>query len=128
MRFARLWSVASLAVVALVVAGCGDGAPSATSSTQEGTVTGTVTIHGKPMKGGEITFNPTNNQRKDVPLRTGKIGDDGTYSVNTLVGFNSVRVSGPAITKEPGLGYANQTIEVTSGSNTLNIVLPPPQK
>jgi len=125
MRFARFWSVASLAVLALVIAGCGEGKPSVTSSTQEGTVTGTVRIHGKPMKGGEITFDPSNYQRPDAKLRTGKIGDDGTYSVSTLVGHNAVKVLGPAITKEPSLGYAGQTIEVTSGSNTLDIELPP---
>jgi hypothetical protein len=128
MRFARSWSLASLAAVALVVAGCGEDKPSVESSAQEGTVTGTVKIRGKPMKGGEITFDPTNYQRKDAKQRTGKIGDDGTYSVSTLVGHNAVRVLGPAITKEPSLGYAAQTLEVTAGSNTLDIDLPPKSK
>ena len=68
-------------------------------------MTGTVTIRGKPMKGGEITFDPANYQRKDAAKRTGKINDDGTYEVTTLVGHNTVLLSGPAITKEPNLGY-----------------------
>jgi len=114
-------------VVALVVAGCGEDKPSVASSTQEAKVTGTVTIRGKPMKGGEIIFDPSNYQRKDAAKRTGKINGDGTYEVTTLVGHNSVTLQGPAITKEPNLGYAAQTIEVTSGSNTLNIELPPPK-
>jgi len=127
MRFARLWSVASLSLVALVVAGCGEGKPSVASSTQEAKVTGTVTIRGKPMKGGEIIFDPANYQRKDAAKRTGKINDDGTYEVTTLVGHNTVLLQGPAITKEPGLGYANKTIEVESGGSKLDIELPPPK-
>ena len=125
MRFARWGSGASLAGSALVGGGCGEGQPSGTSSTEEAKVTGTVTIRGKPMKGGEIIFDPANYQRKDAAKRTGKINNDGTYEVTTLVGHNTVLIQGPAITKEPNLGYANKTIEVTSGSNTLDIELPP---
>ena len=36
-----------------------------------------------------------------------------------------VNVSGPAITKEPQLGYAPKRIDVTSGDNKLDIELPP---
>jgi hypothetical protein len=115
----------SLVLVALFATGCSD-KPSVTASTQEAKVTGKVTIRGKPMKGGEITFNPANVQRPDAKEHTGKINDDGTYEVTTLVGHNSVRVSGPAITKEPGLGYANTSIEVESSGSTLDIQLPPP--
>ena len=124
MTHARLW--AGMAVMALVGAGCGEGRPSVSSSSAEAKVTGKVTIRGKPMKGGEIRFNPANYQRPDAAARTGKIGNDGTFEVTTLVGHNGVSVTGPEIKKEPALGYANTSIEVESGGSTRNIELPPP--
>src|SRR4051794_1620116 len=50
-----------------VVLGCG-GKPSVDSSNTEATVKGVVTINGAPATGGEISFDPTNYQRKFAPL------------------------------------------------------------
>lgn len=115
------------ATVAVSLWGCGDDRPAAEASRTEAKVTGTVKIHGKPMASGEITFNPANYQRADAEPRKAPI-KDGSYEITTLVGQNSVVVSGPEITKEPELGYSAQTVEVSASGSTLNIELPPAQQ
>ncbi len=128
MRSMRQWVGTSLTFGLLLVAsGCGDGKPAVDSSTTaEGKVSGTVKIRGKAMKGGEITFNPANYQRKDAQPRTARIKEDGTYEITTLVGQNTVNVTGPEIIKEEELGYAALSVEVSSGNNApFNIDLPP---
>jgi hypothetical protein len=125
MRISRWWSAPAAATALSVAAwGC-SGTPSVTSSTAEAKVTGTVKVNGKPMTSGKVTLDPSNFARENANARTGEIKSDGTYEVTTLVGKNVVRVAGPEITKKPGLGYANETIEVTSGGMTHDIVLPP---
>jgi hypothetical protein len=127
MRVSRRW-LTSAAATALSVAawGCSDGTPSVDSSTAEAKVTGTVKVNGKPMTSGTVTLDPSNYARKDAGPRTGEIKSDGTYEVTTLVGKNLLRVNGPEITKNPELGYANETIDVPSGGTTKDIILPPP--
>ena len=56
---------------------------------------------GKPAGGGEITFDPANINRKDVTARTSKIGSDGSYTVTTLTGDNSVTVRASVIGATP---------------------------
>ncbi len=115
----------ALAPLVLASWGCGSGAPSVETSNSEAKVTGTIKVHGKPMHGGEITFDPANYQRTDATPRIAKVGLDGTYEISTLVGQNSISVTGPAIDKEPELGYAAQTFDVQSGANTFDVELPP---
>ena len=109
----------------LAVWGCGGGgsAPSVSSSRTEATVSGTVTIKGKPATKGEVTFDPANSQR-NVAARTAPISGDGTYTVTTLVGGNIVRVATPETTRDPQLQFNETTFDVQSGTNTLDIVLP----
>jgi len=115
----------ALASTLMVAAwGCGD-KPSVDTTTAEGKVSGTVRVRGKPMTGGEISFDPSNYQRKDEKPRRATIGPDGTYSVTTLQGRNTARISGPMVKKEPQLAYGIHTIEVKSGDNTFDIDLPP---
>ena len=114
---------AALAVVAACW-GC-SGTPAVVSSETEAMVKGTVKAYGKPITAGEVVFDPSNYKRTEAPERTAKIQKDGTYQVTTLVGENSVRVSGPAVEKDPDLGYANLKFDVQSGENTYNIELPP---
>ena len=95
------------------------------SSTAEAKGTGTVTVHGKPMTSGTVTFDASNSARPGA-ARTANIKSDGTYEVSTLVGQNILRVNGPEITKNPELGYANETIDVPAGGTTKDIILPPP--
>ncbi len=122
----RALSGSLAAILAVAIWGCGEDKPAAESSTAEAKVTGKVMIHGKPMTSGELRFNPQNYVRKDAQVRKATINKDGTYEVTTLVGQNAVSISGPEITKEPQLGYGAQTIDVKDGTNTLDIVLPPP--
>jgi hypothetical protein len=127
MRVSR-WRLASAAATALSVAawGCSDGTPSVDTSTAEAKVTGTVKVNGKPMTSGTVTLDPTNYARANAGARTAEIKSDGTYEVTTLVGKNLLRVNGPEIIKNPGLGYANETVDVPSGGTTHDIILPPP--
>lgn len=62
----------SLPFLALILAGCG---PS------KGSVSGVVTVGGKPLKGGTITFL---QQKGDAIPMTYPINDDGTFSVSDL--------------------------------------------
>jgi hypothetical protein len=126
MRYSRSWLATTFASTLLIATwGCSDGTPSVDTTTAEATVSGVVKVHGKPMAGGEITFDASNNQRKDEPLRKAPIGKDGTYSITTLQGHNSARISSPMIAKDPQLAYGIHTIEVQPGENTFNIDLPP---
>jgi len=124
MRVSRWWLAPAAAALSIAAWGCSD-RPSVVSSTAEAKVTGTVKVKGKPMTAGTVTLDPSNYARQNANPRTGEIKSDGTYEVTTLVGKNGVRVAGPEITKNPGLGYANETIDVPSGGMTHDIVLPP---
>ena len=113
-----------LAAGLVVVWGCGESKPAADSTTEEATVTGTVTVKGQPARGGTVTFDPTNINRPDAPVRSAEIQPDGTYSATTLVGSNTVMVNvagpqgqGPGMNPEGGLN-------VQSGTNTYDITLP----
>jgi hypothetical protein len=121
-----------VAVVSLIAAsGCGGGNPPAgapspgeASSTAEAKVTGTVKIHGLAMSGGKITFDPSNPQRKNAQVRAAEVHSDGSFEITTLVGPNTVRISGPAVKKDPGLGTATKTVDVTSGENRIELSFP----
>lgn len=120
-------SVVLTAAVVLVGSwGCsGDGPPSVSTSTDEATVKGTVTVRGKRLARGTVTFNPSNHLRKDAASRTADIAKDGTYSITTLVGGNVVSVQAPEVKKVPGLEYEELSYDVQAGENTFDIVLPP---
>jgi hypothetical protein len=105
--------------------GCG-GSPDAPSSHEQATVHGTVKIEGKHATSGTVEFNPANVNRKDAPSATSPIGNDGTYSVKTLVGGNAITVTAPEITKKPVLERAMPSFDVQSGDNTFNIEISPP--
>ncbi|CAN5865022.1 hypothetical protein BH23PLA1_BH23PLA1_24090 [soil metagenome] len=111
----------ALALLAFVQ-GCDGGGPSATSSTTEATVNGTVTLDGKPLTWGSLSFDPANVSRPMEAPRMTTIEKDGTYSVTTLVGENTVVVS-----DVPGAGsneaYSDlvKTVEVAAGQNQINI-------
>lgn len=67
----------------LLLSGCGGGLQSS--------VTGTVTLDGKPVNRGNVTFIPV----KDGVTAYGTIGSDGSYSINT--GSNTGVVPGDYI-------------------------------
>jgi hypothetical protein len=112
---------------AIVVAqGVGCGSPSATTSTAEATVHGTVKLKGKLITSGKVSFNPANINRKDAPVATAEISKDGTYTVNTLVGGNMVSVTAPETAKDPLLQYNRVQHNVTAGENSYDIEVVPP--
>src|SRR5689334_20544731 len=92
--------------------GCGDGRPAVESSRSEATVRGTVRIKGKAATRGTVTFDPSNYLRKDVGARSARIAKDGTYSVTTLVGENTVTVQSPDLGRNSRLAYNEQTFVV----------------
>ena len=108
-------------------AGCGfSEVPSNSASETEATVHGTVTVRGKPARGGKLTFDPVNIYRKSAPVAKAEIGQDGTYQVRTLLGPNTVRISTPEIDRDGELAGSSAYIEVRGGDNTLDIPLPKP--
>jgi hypothetical protein len=119
---AKRWAVGLAAGVVVVACwGCAGGTPSVSSSSEEASVKGTVTIQGKPASGGQITFDPSNINRKDARLYTTKIGPDGTYELKTLVGENVVSVQGPQIDRVPSLASNELHVDIKSGENTIPV-------
>ncbi len=60
-----------LVLLLTVAAGCGPG--------NHATVTGTVTLNGKPLRTGTVTFHPS----EAGPVAYGMIGMDGGYTLQT---------------------------------------------
>jgi hypothetical protein len=123
---AKTWSKGFLsAVVAawlVALCGCENGgaAPPVSSSTEEGTVNGTVTVNGKKASGGKIFFDASNIHRKSVGAASAEIGKDGTYTIKTLIGENQIRVESPETKK----GMFNvDRFDVKTGDNTHDVSL-----
>lgn len=69
-----LWDGAGWLTVACLLSaavGCGTGSGA--------TVTGTVTLHGRPLDRGTVTFHPV----ESGPIAYGMIGMDGSYTLQT---------------------------------------------
>jgi hypothetical protein len=113
--------VAGCIAVLLCFSGCSDGA---SSSTSEGTVSGVVTLLGKPVSGGQVQFDAANINRKDAPQRYADIGKDGRYTIKALVGSNRVTPLIPSIGRGGDLRRAVKSIEVNSGENQCDIDIP----
>jgi len=125
MRCSKSWLSTTFASTLFIATwGC-DGTPSVDTTTAEANVSGVVRVRGKPMAGGEITFDASNIQRASVTPRKATIGSDGTYSITTLQGQNIARISGPIVKKDPQLAYGIHRFDVKPGENTWNIDLPP---
>jgi hypothetical protein len=106
----------AIAGAAMSAAGCGDGKPWVDTSLTEATVSGVVSVKGKPADGGTILFNPSNSGRI-VPMRTAKIGPDGSYTIKTLTGINQVSFDGDVTAKNRGVGLLKEAVEVVAGEN-----------
>ena len=112
--------VTALAAWALAaVSGCGDGKPSIDTSLNEATVTGVVSVKGKPASGGKINFNPSNSGRI-VPTKSAEIGPDGSYTVKTYTGDNQVTFSGEVAIKNSGVGLIREYAVVQPGENKID--------
>ena len=113
---------ALLAASLVMALGCGDGRPAVDSSLTEAKVRGVVKVKGVPAEGGEISFNPSNVERK-VATKTAKIGKDGAYEVTTYTGWNRITFGGDIVQKHNELGLAIRAFEVASGENNLDLDL-----
>jgi hypothetical protein len=115
-------------VVALLfaVGGCNQGRPSVPTSTEEATVTGSVTVRGKPATKGEIVFDSSNYLRKENAVRTAPIQQDGSYTIKTFIGGNRVQVNAPGVVAGRAGTPADQSFEVKPGENRFDIELSPP--
>ena len=102
--------------------GCDDGKPRVDTSMTEATVSGTVSVRGKPAEGGTILFNPSNSERI-VATRSAAIGPDGKYTITTLTGGNQVSFDGEVAHKNPGVGLAREFVDVRTGANTADFDL-----
>ena len=99
------------------------GAPAVSSSAEEATVKGTVRLHGKVIDNGNIVFHCANINRPNSGVRKTSIGKDGAYSIQTLVGGNTVELQCRELrdpkTRRP-IPYESH-FDVESGENTLDI-------
>jgi hypothetical protein len=114
--FARIRVSLPLLAAALSIAGCGDGKPWVDTSLTEATVSGIVSVRGKPASGGTILFNPSNSGRI-VPTKTATIGPDGSYTIKTYTGVNQVSFDGEVASKNLGVGLVKESCDVVRGEN-----------
>jgi uncharacterized cupredoxin-like copper-binding protein len=119
-RLRRVGLAAMVFASALALAG-GCSSPAATSSNEEATVHGTVTVKGKRASTGKVYFNPANINRKNASTATADIAKDGSFTLKTLVGRNTVSVSTPVTVKDPILQYNSSYFNVAGGDNTYEI-------
>jgi len=123
------------------VAGCGSGG--------KARVTGKVTVNGKPVTGGLVSFAPIATDKKEPGKpAAGEVQQDGSYTLGTeskndgaVPGKHSVRYTPPSIPypegRDPRPGEAppksgfeglvpkNQEVEVKVGTNNVDIELVP---
>ncbi|WP_406700484.1 hypothetical protein V5E97_16885 [Singulisphaera sp. Ch08] len=119
-------TTSSLAVAIVVIStGCGDRPPSVSTSRTEATVRGKVLIKGKAVDRGKVVFDAANHLRKDVTGKSVDVNKDGTYSITTLLGVNSVRYEGPALAGSRELEGMSLSYDVKEGDNLYDIIIPP---
>jgi hypothetical protein len=106
-------------LVLAIAHGCSDGKPAIDTSHNEATVSGVVSVKGKPATGGKVNFNPSNSGRI-VGINSADIGSDGTYTVKTYTGGNQVTFSGEVAIKNPGLGLVREYADVKAGENKID--------
>jgi hypothetical protein len=95
--------------------GCDDGKPTVDKSMREATVSGVVSVRGKPATAGNVLFNASNSERI-VPVKTAPIGPDGAYKITTFTGGNQVSFDGEVASKNMGVGLIQKYVNVKPGS------------
>ena len=101
------------ALMFLMVAGCGNG-----DRPPLGTVTGTVTLSGEPLKNVEITFSP------DIGRPSyGKTNGEGRYELDYINDTKGAKVGKHTISIRSGkvAQPAPRYVEIKSGKNTIDI-------
>lgn len=131
----------SLALISVAWTGCGSGTATAP-------VSGTVSIEGHPMTGGNITFAPIGSGTNAGRPATGQVQSDGTFVLGTyakqdgaVVGKHRVLYSPPAGEHDQDGGEHDEKkrgpsskrlvpkveeVEVQAGQNQFNIELVTP--
>ena len=117
----RTLLLASTVLAWVVPLGCDTPKPDVSASTEEATVTGSVKIDGKLAGDGDIIFDPSNYQRQ-APSRSAPL-KDGSYTIKTLVGVNTVKLGGTAAQKSPILQSVKRSFDVAAGQNTFDLEL-----
>jgi hypothetical protein len=117
-----------LAVTVLVACGgCGNpDAPRVSGSLEKAVVKGTVSVRGKRVTNGEVSFRAANINRPAVPAVNARIGKDGTFTAEPLIGENNVEVSCKelATRKNMVLMDNEQPVKIKPGEQTLDIEIP----
>lgn len=117
--FMKLMARISASASLVVAVGCGGSPPSVDTSTAEATVKGVVKIDGKPATEGDISFDPSNYKRP-APVVSAPIGKDGSYTIKTMVGENTVKLGGSLTKKYQILQYNKTSFNVQAGENTFD--------
>lgn len=121
-------------MVLLTSLGCG-------GKFQEGQVTGTITLDGKPLPNASVDFTPINVSGGESPSSSGVTDSNGKYSLSLVIdqtrgalvgehkvviskGFESSSdVATPQEMANASLPFHDFTFEVKSGSNTADFSL-----
>jgi hypothetical protein len=109
----RVWASIGFAALMVAAAGCG---PS------QATVSGKVTLHGKPVTAGTVLFVGYNNQ-----IATGKLDEEGHY-VAPRVPMGSLKVAVQTLRPEQLQAMANQSKDAQPLPKRLANLVPVPQK
>jgi hypothetical protein len=121
---ARRYAVRWLALALWMAGGCSS---NFSSSMEEATVKGIVRVRGKPVTNGQISFRALNVNRQNAPTNNTPIGKDGSYTVKTPVGENSVIVVCKELFTRKNQALVDleegQMVKIQSGDNTVNIDL-----
>ena len=117
----------ALAAATLGIWGCGGGggekpAVGPGSSNGAATVSGKISLNGKAVSKGSVTFEPLGTNGIPTGSNVAKVDKDGAYSVTTVSGSHDVTISGTGTTADAS--YNKTTIDVKPGSNTKDFNLP----
>ena len=112
-RSLRAFGSLAAAILLAQGTGCSD-TPSVDTSLSEVSVSGVVKVKGQPATGGQISFNPSNRDRK-VSAFSAPIGPDGSYTIKTYTGENEVRFTGDVDKAYPMVGMVKKFCVVSGG-------------
>jgi hypothetical protein len=119
------WLPTGFAACLIACAGCGRGTAPDSTTSDEATVHGKVTVNGVRAKEGRISFDPTSADRPTAPVASAEIGKDGRFTLRTWVGENRVSVDTSETRKDANLSTP-VPFDVKSGDNPLDVTLPRP--
>jgi hypothetical protein len=111
MRLQSRWIATPLfAAAVLALGGCGaeisesvgkpptDNTVELDASNDKISVSGSVTVGGKALTGGDVIFDAKTSSRSSIDVVKSPIGKDGSYTAKTHVGTNHISVSAPDLT------------------------------